>query len=266
MTYRAVDTAIWSDPFVESLSPMAKLIFVYLWTNSACNQAGLYVISKQRIEFETGAELTDEIISALKPKIEIDLLKNIVWVKNFFRRQCANQNFAIGALRCVSSICAEFHSCFFQHNKKLLKKYGLKFQDYVSETVCEGYQNGLDTVSDCLQTYAISDQIRSVQSRSVKKSLASPPSKDEIEDASIVKIKSDIEEIAEKLYNEKIFPEVHSFKNKFLKNGNSPRAILHALSRCYLKKTFKDNPWSYCVKILQVENGNYNERDFNKTS
>ena len=56
-----------------------------------------------------------------------------------------------------------------------------------------------------------------------------------------------------------------------LKQGKNERAILHTLTRCYLKHqtqpfTKKDSPWAYCIKIIQVENGNFNERDYLKAT
>ena len=83
----------------------------------------------------------------------------------------------------------------------------------------------------------------------------------------VPKINSEIETVTEKLYQEKIFPKVHAFKNKMLKKNQNERAILHTLSRCYLKRKFdKSGAWGYCMKIMQVENGNYNESDHNKTA
>ena len=94
-----------------------------------------------------------------------------------------------------------------------------------------------------------------------------PPSKEILTEASIKKINSDIEKLCERLYKHKIFVKVYAFKNKMLKTNKNERAILHTLSRCYLKRKFeKGGAWGYCMKIMQVENGNYNESDHNKTS
>ncbi len=93
------------------------------------------------------------------------------------------------------------------------------------------------------------------------------PSKDEINDSSIIKLDEDLLKICTELKNENIFPEAFAFMNQKLKKYKNHRAILHTLSRCYLKKTFKEGgPWAYCEKILQAENGNYNEADHQKTT
>jgi len=93
------------------------------------------------------------------------------------------------------------------------------------------------------------------------------PSEEILKEASVLKINSEIESMVAKLYDERIFPKVHAFKNKMLKVGRNERAILHTLTRCYLARNrLNGNAWAYCTKIMQVENGNYNESDYNKTS
>ena len=53
-----------------------------------------------------------------------------------------------------------------------------------------------------------------------------------------------------------------------LKQKKNKRALLHTLVRCYLKKEFESNSgaFGYCKKIIEVENGNYSERDYLKTT
>lgn len=84
------------------------------------------------------------------------------------------------------------------------------------------------------------------------------------------KIESEIFELCEKLHKEKIYTKAHVFANTMLKQKTNPRAILHALTRCYIKaqaQPFEDHhkaPWGYCLQVLKVENGNYNEADYRK--
>jgi len=97
-----------------------------------------------------------------------------------------------------------------------------------------------------------------------KKELFQLPNKEEINESSMPKIKEDIEEICDYLYETKKFPKVHAFKNKMLKEEKYERAILHTLVRCALKDNFEDTPWAYCKKIIEVENGNYIEYEYGK--
>lgn len=92
------------------------------------------------------------------------------------------------------------------------------------------------------------------------------PSKEEIQEASDPLIEENIKKVSKALYDEKIFPEVHAFKNTMLKQKKNLRSILHTLTRVYLKKEFKDGPWAYGLEIIKLEDLNYNERDYQKTA
>ena len=97
------------------------------------------------------------------------------------------------------------------------------------------------------------------------------PLKDIISNGSIPKIKAEIQKVGKELYDNKIFIEVFAFINKMLKENKSERAILHSLTRCYAKAMNKNGfdkdggPWAYCTKIIQIENGNFNEAEYLKT-
>ena len=85
------------------------------------------------------------------------------------------------------------------------------------------------------------------------------------------KIKKDLDKLCEFLYDTKIFLKAPIFVNTMRKQKKNDRTILHTLVRCKLKaarEKFPDDKavWAYCTKIIQVEDGNYNEKDFRKTS
>jgi hypothetical protein len=90
------------------------------------------------------------------------------------------------------------------------------------------------------------------------------PSQEEIAEASIPKVKSDIQKACKDLYERDIFPKANAFANKCLKHNYNPRAVLHTLTRVSLAKP--KQPWAYAVKIMKVEDGNFNERDFIKAT
>lgn len=92
------------------------------------------------------------------------------------------------------------------------------------------------------------------------------PSAEGINEASKPKLTEYLNLICKELYETKIFPKAIAFKNTMLKKKKSERAILHVLVRAYLKKTFDESgPWAYCEKIIQIENGNFNEREYLKS-
>jgi hypothetical protein len=147
MAYRSFSTGTWIDPWFEKLNPSEKLLFIYLWTNDVCNQAGCYQISLRRIEFETGLK-PEKILKSLSPKVEWYPEYNIVWIKNFFRRQCANEKFAIAGIRSLNSIPKEIVELFSQYNSILLEKYGI---DTVSIPYSSEVLRVCESVTDQLQ-------------------------------------------------------------------------------------------------------------------
>jgi hypothetical protein len=115
MAYRKFDTGTWQDPWFENLSSKAKLLFIYLWTNDVCNQAGCYQVTKRRIEFEVGFKI-DDILTELLDKVEFFENHSIVWVKNFFKRQCQNESFRQAALKSISTMPYEVLRKFYHYN------------------------------------------------------------------------------------------------------------------------------------------------------
>ncbi len=106
MAERGFQTELWTDPFVQGLPPEGKLLFIYLWTNKHCNQAGLYEISLKTVAFDTGlpAERLPTLLKQLEPKVAWFAERNMIWVKNFLKRQCKSQSFLIAAARCLKPI------------------------------------------------------------------------------------------------------------------------------------------------------------------
>jgi hypothetical protein len=62
--YRQIHTKIWSDEWFLELEPDAKLLFIYLFSNSRSCLAGIYDIPLKLIAFETGLD-PDRILALL---------------------------------------------------------------------------------------------------------------------------------------------------------------------------------------------------------
>lgn len=92
--YRTIDTEVWDDPWFSDLSPAAKLLFLYVLTNRRSTSCGAFEITIRAIAFETG--LTEERIEALLPELAPKVMwfedEQVIWVRNFFRRQNRNAN------------------------------------------------------------------------------------------------------------------------------------------------------------------------------
>ena len=106
MPERGFNTEYWADPFVESLPMEGKLLYAYLWTNPHCNQAGLYVISLERIAYETKLPLENlsSLLTSLEPKVKWYPDDSLIWVKNFIKRQSKSPKFLVAAAKSLSSI------------------------------------------------------------------------------------------------------------------------------------------------------------------
>jgi len=103
---RGFNTDYWADGFVETLPAEGKLLFIYLWTNPQCNQAGLYEITLDRIAYETKLPVDSlpSLLKALEPKVKWYGDHNIVWIKNFLKRQAKSPKFLVAAAKSLATI------------------------------------------------------------------------------------------------------------------------------------------------------------------
>ena len=106
MPERGFSTEYWADTFVETLPAEGKLLYAYLWTNPHCNQAGLYEITLNRIAYETKlpADSLPSLIQSLETKVKWYPEQNLVWVKNFVKRQSKSPKFLAAAAKSLVSI------------------------------------------------------------------------------------------------------------------------------------------------------------------
>lgn len=97
---RYVNTHFWDDRYIRKLSPMDKLLFLYLITNPLANLAGIYEITLDRMAFDTGLK-TDRVEKALKGferdgKAFLFSECDFVVVKNTIKNQKLNDNMKKG--------------------------------------------------------------------------------------------------------------------------------------------------------------------------
>ncbi|MBA7506570.1 hypothetical protein ES706_05262 [subsurface metagenome] len=107
MPERGFATETWdSDEWFQELSERQRYFFIYLWTNSHCNQAGLYHITLPTISFTTKIpkEELPDLIRSLAPKVKWYPEENLIWVKNFIKRQSKSSKFLAAAAKSLTSI------------------------------------------------------------------------------------------------------------------------------------------------------------------
>jgi len=107
MPERGFATETWdSDEWFQELSERQRYLFIYLWTNSHCNQAGLYHITLSTVSFATKIpknELPD-LINSLSPKVKWWPEDNLIWVQNFIKRQSKSSKFLAAAAKSLTTI------------------------------------------------------------------------------------------------------------------------------------------------------------------
>ena len=89
MSYvRLIKSNIWDDPDFQECDQLQKLMFVYLFSNSACTASGIYPLTMKTASFYCGCTFTEatECIKSLK-NVEYDPEMKIVFVCNFRHHQ-----------------------------------------------------------------------------------------------------------------------------------------------------------------------------------
>lgn len=145
MPQRGIKTEIWTHPDFQELPGEAKLLYIYLWSNSHCKQSGLYTISLRTISFESGInidrlpELLD-ILSVLD--IEWFESQNIIWVKKFLKHQANSPQF-------LSAVAKDLNENI--SDAQLIIRYL-----QLNNTLSIPYQYSIDTSTD---TDTVSDTV-----------------------------------------------------------------------------------------------------------
>lgn len=89
---RIVDTKFWDDSYIAGLSPLEKLVFLYLITNPLTNISGVYELPLKRAAFDVG--LAGKELEAVFKRFEKDgkitRFNGWVGVVNFIKYQNVN--------------------------------------------------------------------------------------------------------------------------------------------------------------------------------
>lgn len=123
-TYRQIHTHIWDDPVFEELSPNAKLLFIYGFSNKHRNEAGLYVITLKKMAFETGLSI-EQAEAAIKEIIgrgrwAYDWDNHVLWVKNALKYQSVGGKTIIAIKKDIETISSPLVAEYKEYWKGLL--------------------------------------------------------------------------------------------------------------------------------------------------
>ncbi len=98
---RYIKTDFWSDSFIESLEPIEKLLFIYLFTNDRLDLCWIYEITLRKISFETwiNEDRVGKIIQGFSEKWKIHYIEGYICVMNFVKHLQSNPSVASGVER-----------------------------------------------------------------------------------------------------------------------------------------------------------------------
>lgn len=151
MPERGIATEIWDDVWFEALEMPQRYLFIYLFSNQHCNQAGLYELTLKKMSLETRIPETElvSLLLSLSPKVKWYPELDLVWVKNFLRRQARSSKFLIAAAKSLRSVLGIRHTEiikeFIDYNRDL--GIGQWFPDIISDIISN---NLSDNTSDKL--------------------------------------------------------------------------------------------------------------------
>jgi len=103
---RIVKDSFWTDPYVENLDPIEKLMFLYLLTNPLCNVLGIYEIQPKRIAYETGIDkdIANKILERFVKNNKLIRIDSWIVITNFPKNQSSNPSIKQGMQRIYDSL------------------------------------------------------------------------------------------------------------------------------------------------------------------
>ena len=257
-TYNRIERGIFNKPRFRSLSDNAKLLMLYLINCPHGNMTGMYVLGVGYAVEDLGwsrekytkylTELIDSKHILYDPENRI-----ILDLNQITKFPPENPNQVTGAIIKLEELP---NTPLFQEFKRLCEGLEAHYHKPLHEWLGKRLLEPLGKQEE--------EEEEEEEEESTEPEVFNLPSVEEINHEAYPKVRKDIFKVCENLKD--IFPEAFKFAGQQLKKKMNPRAVLHTLTKCYMKKTFDKGAWAYCVAIIKVENGNFNERDHKKNS
>lgn len=145
--YRPIYKKIWKDPDFQELEPIDKLIFIYLCTNDATTESGIYPLTTRTLANETGIEL-----STVCERLKNGFFKNVFYDdenKLIFVRKLRKYNTGGRPEYVRTSIRNDYHN----YSTTPLWRYFV--EEYRNDEHIGEVCNGLQTVQQPLLTLTL---------------------------------------------------------------------------------------------------------------
>jgi 5-methylcytosine-specific restriction endonuclease McrA len=258
----------------------------------ACNESGRILVEKRTDDF--GCERV--VLYCPKLKTLCDSHTSKILKKQNYNYNGGTRNWLSlkKEIRKRDKFCCRICGKTTEENKRSLQVHHINpFKNFQNPDDANTPQNLVSLCNSChnqARTQKLDKQIREIQNelsqisstksttteeevRSKKKEEDNKkpkpepfrlPTREEIENYTLPKIKTKTEDVCKELYERELFTKANTFVNKARKGKANARAILHTLVRVFNARP--SQPWGYALRILKVEDGNFCERDYRKTT
>lgn len=157
---RSINTAFWSDTWIEELDPNYKLLFIYLVTNDKTNMLGIYESSVRKIAFETGlsVDVVNNGLKAFERIKKVKYINNYIILVNYMKHQNYNTNMKKSAIDIYNNLPKELRNSKLNVSKSdplkgfesLLNHYGMVRKVEVEDEIEDEDEDEVELSDDVL--------------------------------------------------------------------------------------------------------------------
>jgi len=118
---RSINTKFWDDHYIIELTPIEKLIFLYMFSNSLVCLAGCYEITIKKISFDTGIETktVEKILQKFESDKKIIYKNGFIIIKNYLKNQSLNDNMQKNVINTIDQLPINIKNTYFKAVKPL---------------------------------------------------------------------------------------------------------------------------------------------------
>jgi hypothetical protein len=178
MTQRLIKSSFWSDPYIENLNPIEKMLYLYFLTNDKTNLIGIYELSIRRMAFQTGIE-SKKLVTILKKFEEhkkIAYKNSYVFILNFLKHQnLNNSNIKKGIEReyiALPEDCKEYARGIYETYKGHIRDFALNLTKLNLTKLSLSTESGVDESKESVipnQLFSIEQCISAAEYEGYKK-------------------------------------------------------------------------------------------------
>lgn len=118
---RSINTKFWDDSYIIELTPIEKLVFLYMLTCPLTNLAGVYEISVRRISFDTGIEpaMIEKTLKKFESDRKMFYQDGFILIFNHLKNQSLNDNMMTNVKNTIINLPLSIKREYFNKVKPL---------------------------------------------------------------------------------------------------------------------------------------------------